>query len=65
MAVNTADYSEYAPYPNGQESEWKPEKEKFDEEKLDERDMRRRSSIAEGQIKHQKLGWQRLTVSRS
>lgn len=62
MAVNTEDYSEYAPYSNGQGSEWKPEKEKFDEQELDERDMRRRTSIAEGQIKHQKLGWRRLTV---
>ena len=62
MSVNTRDYSEYAPYPNGQEPEFKPEEEKFQEEELSERDIRRRASVAEGQIKHKKLGWKRLTV---
>ena len=65
MSVNVKDYSPFAPHSDEGSSEWKPEKEKFQEEELDPRDMRRRTSIAEGQMKHNKLGWKRLTVSRS
>ena len=53
----------YAPYSDAQATGWQPDKEKFEEEELDERANSRRVSIAEGQIKHNKLGWKRLTVS--
>ena len=62
MSVDTGDDSDYAPYSNNQAPEWKPDKEKVREGELDERDKRRRTSIAEGQIKHNRLGWKRLTV---
>ena len=62
MSIETKDFSEYAPYENGHAPKWDPEKDKLDEEELGADDLRRRSSIAEGQIKHNKLGWQRLTV---
>ena len=55
----------YSPFSNGGSLGWDPEKEKkgkYDEEALDERARRRQSSIAEGKIKHNKLGWKRLTV---
>ena len=65
MSVKIKDYSPFAPRSDGDSPEWKPDKEKFQEEEMDPRDMRRRTSIAEGQMKHNKLGWKRLTVSRS
>lgn len=35
---------------------------KYDMDPVDTRDARRRTSIAEGQVKHNRLGWVRLTV---
>ena len=63
MSVDIKDHSGYAPYSDGQAVGWQPDKEKFHEEELDEGGKRRRVSIAEGQIKHNQLGWKRLTVS--
>lgn len=72
MSVSVGrDYADYPPYGNGQPLSWEPEKQKekekfpleyLDEGVLDEKARRRRSSIAEGEIKHKKLGWKRLTV---
>ena len=64
MSVNTGDHAEYAPYANVEASQWELDKEKehFDAEELDEGTTKRRVSIAQGQIKHNKLGWKRLTV---
>ena len=64
MSINANDYAEYDPYADGQAAGWDPEKkeEKLDEEELDEQAKRRRTSIAEGVIKHNRLGWKRLTV---
>ncbi|KAL8770760.1 MAG: hypothetical protein Q9209_003627 [Squamulea sp. 1 TL-2023] len=55
--------SDHTPH-NGYAPGWEPDKEKFPEEdeELDERARRRRTSIAEGALKHNKLGWRRLTV---
>ena len=64
MSANTKDYSDYAPDADGQAAGWQPDKEKFPEEVLDEQPGRRRTSVAEGQIKHNQLGWKRLTVGR-
>lgn len=55
--------SDCSPYSDVQTTEWQPDKEKYQEDGLDEQGRRRRSSIAEGQIKHNQLGWKRLTVS--
>ncbi|KAL8691713.1 MAG: hypothetical protein Q9218_003127 [Villophora microphyllina] len=60
-AVKLREDSEYAPY-SEKASGWEPDKEKFPEEELDERSKRRRTSIAEGAMKHNRLGWKRLTV---
>ena len=60
--VDVKAFSGYAPYSDGPTTEWQPDKEKFEEGDLAEQ-ARRRSSIAEGQIKHNQLGWMRLTVS--
>ena len=62
MSVEIKDPSGYAPFSDAQATGWQPDKEKFQEEELDERASTRRVSIAEGQIKHKKLGWKRLTV---
>lgn len=62
MSVAAKDDSEYAPYSNGHAPAMDKDEEKFDEEELDEKAVRRRASVAEGQIKHNKLGWKRLTV---
>ena len=56
------DYSPFDPHSNGESPEWKPDTEKFQDKEMDPREMRRRTSIAEGQMKHNKLGWKRLTV---
>ncbi|KAI4229832.1 MAG: hypothetical protein L6R40_008042 [Gallowayella cf. fulva] len=60
-AVEKTDSSDDAPY-STQAPGWEPDKEKFPDDKLDERARRRRTSIAEGVMKHNKLGWKRLTV---
>ena len=62
MSADIKDYSGYAPFADGQATGWQPDKEKFQEEELDEQAAGRRTSIAEGQIKHNQLGWKRLTV---
>ena len=62
MSVDAKDQSGFAPYSDGQATDWQPDKEKFQEGELDEQARRRRTSIAEGQIKHNQLGWKRLTV---
>lgn len=67
MSTATRDYSEYNPFSNGQAPTTDKDVEKFDMEKLsdeefDEKAVRRRASIAEGRVKHNKLGWKRLTV---
>ena len=54
MSDKVSDDVEYAAYTDGEK-----QKEKFHDGGPDER---RRSSIAIGQIKHNKLGWKRLTV---
>ena len=54
MSDKVSDDVEYAAYTNGEK-----QKEKFQDGGAAER---RRSSIAIGQIKHNKLGWKRLTV---
>ena len=64
MLAGIKDDSDYAPYADGQATEWQPDKEKFQEEELDEQAGRRRTSIAEGQVKHNQLGWKRLTVGQ-
>ena len=70
MSVATKDYSDDSPYSNGYAPAKDKDVEKFDVEKLDEDELdekavRRRASIAEGQVKHNKLGWKRLTVCHS
>ncbi len=62
MSVDMKDRSGYAPYSDGQVTGWQPDKEKYQEEELDEQAGKRRISIAEGQSKHNQLGWKRLTV---
>ena len=62
MSVDIKDHSGYAPYSDGQAAGWHPDKEKFQDERLDGKADKRRVSIAEGQIKHNQLGWKRLTV---
>ena len=62
MSADKKDYPDHAPHEDGQAAGWQPDKEKFQEEELDEQPGRRRTSIAEGQIKHNQLGWKRLTV---
>lgn len=62
MSVDFKDNSGYAPHSDGMAAGWHPDKEKFHDEKFDGRGDKRRVSIAEGQIKHNKLGWKRLTV---
>ena len=64
MSATARDYSKYAPYDNVQSSAWEPDKEEgvFLEKALDKQANTRRASIEEGQIKHSKLGWKRLTV---
>ena len=49
---------------NGSDSSpgWPPGPEKYDIEQTNTRDARRRTSIAEGQVKHNQLGWVRLTI---
>ena len=63
MSAEMKDHSDYTPYADGQANGWQPDKEKFQEEEVDEPVLRRHTSIAEGQVKHNKLGWKRLTVS--
>ncbi len=60
MSVDNKDFSDYTPYSDGQAAGWQPDKETG--KVLDENDTRRRISIAEGQVKHNQLGWMRLTV---
>lgn len=63
MSVDEKNPSRYAPFSDAQANGWQPDKEKYQEDELDERASKRRVSIAEGQVKHNKLGWKRLTVS--
>ena len=62
MSLDHKDASGYAPYSDGQTAGWQPDKEKFQEEELGGQTSKRRVSIAEGQMKHNQLGWKRLTV---
>ena len=62
MSVDVKNTSGYAPFSDAQATGWQPDKEKFQEEDSDEQASRRRVSIAKGEEKHSKLGWQRLTV---
>ncbi|KAI4208780.1 MAG: hypothetical protein LQ349_009639 [Xanthoria aureola] len=68
MSIATKDYSEDATYSDGHGHAWKPDMEKGDKQDqlqepvLDEKATARRASIAEGQMKHNKLGWKRLTI---
>ncbi|KAL8799901.1 MAG: hypothetical protein Q9182_005558 [Xanthomendoza sp. 2 TL-2023] len=55
------EHSDYGPE-SEKMSGWNPDKEKLPDDELDERARRRRTSIAEGAMKHNKLGWKRLTV---
>ena len=60
--VNGKDESGYATYSDGQDAAWQPDKDNFQEGEHAEKATGRRVSIAEGQVRHKKLGWQRLTV---
>ncbi|KAL8840871.1 MAG: hypothetical protein Q9170_001135 [Blastenia crenularia] len=68
MSVEAKDYSGLTPNRNGQTPQWEPDKElgekreRLADDSLDPRAARRRSSIAEGQLKHKRLGWKRLTI---
>ena len=53
MSDKVSDDVEYAAYSEGEKKEGIQDRQRSD---------RRRSSIAQGQIKHNKLGWKRLTV---
>ncbi|KAL8800298.1 MAG: hypothetical protein Q9223_007389 [Gallowayella weberi] len=55
------EHSDYGPE-SEKTSGWDPDREKIPDDELDERARRRRTSIAEGAMKHNKLGWKRLTV---
>lgn len=41
---------------------WQPGTEKYDIEHMSDKEGQRRLSIAEGEVKHNKLGWVRLTI---
>ncbi|KAK4695937.1 hypothetical protein P7C71_g1907, partial [Lecanoromycetidae sp. Uapishka_2] len=62
MSTGMKDNLEYSPDSDDRANGWHPDKEKFQEDDLDDYGRSRRESIAEGQIKHNQLGWQRLTV---
>ena len=52
----------YAADSDDQAPEWQPDKDNFQDGGHAEKATDRRLSIAEGQVRHKKLGWQRLTV---
>ena len=52
MSDKVSDDVEYLPEPDSEKQR----------EEYQGRDERRRASIASGQVKHNKLGWRRLTV---
>ncbi|KAL8952987.1 MAG: hypothetical protein Q9222_001138 [Ikaeria aurantiellina] len=60
--------AEKTSFPKVLESPWKPDKDKeappdnLYGEAMDEATTKRRASVAEGQMKHNKLGWKRLTI---
>lgn len=63
------DYTKDSPQLDGDTTQWKSDMEKGAKmeqsqspEQLDEKTAMRRASIAEGQMKHNKLGWKRLTI---
>ncbi|KAL8666789.1 MAG: hypothetical protein Q9168_007411 [Polycauliona sp. 1 TL-2023] len=68
MALATKDYADSSSDPASQT--WKPDMEKGNSQdqalqipsSTDEKLTTRRASIAEGQLKHNKLGWKRLTI---
>ena len=62
MPVNAKDHLDYAPDSDDPSPDRQQDKEKFQNEGLRQQPGRRRTSIAEGQIKHNQLGWKRLTV---
>ncbi|KAI4190875.1 MAG: hypothetical protein LQ348_003588 [Seirophora lacunosa] len=68
MSFAARDYNEDSPDSNGAATQWKHDvdkrdiKEQLQEPVLDEKATLRRASIAEGQMKHNKLGWKRLTI---
>ena len=63
MALDEKDPSGSPPSLDGQATDSQPDKERFQDEGLNgQAGRQRRTSIAKGQIKHNKLGWKRLTV---
>ena len=60
--LDQKDETGYAPYSDGHAAAWQPDKDNFQDGEHAEKATGRRISIAEGQVRHKKLGWQRLTV---
>ena len=65
MSATTREYARSAPYDTAHSPGWEPDKEEEGdsrEKTLEKQANTRRADVEEGQIKHCKLGWQRLTV---
>ena len=63
-ALKEKDESAYAHDSDGQEAGSQPDKDNFQEGEHLGKATDRRLSLEEGQVRHKKLGWQRLTVRR-
>jgi len=61
-SLSDKDNDSPSPARQDQPPSWQTGQEKYDIDQMDSREYRRRSSIADGEIKHNQLGWVRLTI---